>query len=117
MCFAACHACSVTVLHSSAGYSIGGLRSLYEGLLVLAVLQLSPNMPWIGHCKPARSRVQYRCLLAGPQLDLPHDVTPKQLETLLNGLLKQEDKLPYSFFVNEQQLAQELGSHLLQHKV
>ena len=54
---------------------------------------------------------------AGPQLDLPHDVTPKQLETLLNGLLKQEEKLPYSFFVNEQQLSQELGSHLLQHKV
>ena len=24
---------------------------------------------------------------AGPQLDLPHDATPKQLETLLNGLL------------------------------
>ncbi len=56
-------------------------------------------------------------LPAGPQLDLPHDVTPKQLETLLNGLLKQEEKLPYSFFVNEQQLSQELGSHLLQHKV
>ena len=44
-------------------------------------------------------------------------MTPKQLETLLNGLLKQEEKLPYSFFVNEQQLAQELGAHLLQHKV
>ena len=84
---------------------------------MLAVLQLSPNRPWIGHCKPAQCRVQHRCLLAGPQLDLPHDVTPKQLETLLNGLLKQEEKLPYSFFVNEQQLAQELGSHLLQHKV
>lgn len=54
---------------------------------------------------------------AGPQLDLPHDVTPKQLETLLNGLLKQEEKLPYSFFVNEQQLSQELGAHLLLNKV
>ena len=79
-------------------------------------------------CNPARSSTALTlpiaslhmhdfCLFAGPQLDLPHDVTPKQLETLLNGLLKQEEKLPYSFFVNEQQLSQELGAHLLQHKV
>ena len=56
---------------------------------------------------------------AGPQLDVPHDVTPAQLETLLNGLLAQEagEKLPYSFFVHEQQLAEELGAHLLRNKV
>lgn len=54
---------------------------------------------------------------AGPQLDVPHDVTPQQLETLLNGLLKQEEKLPYSFFVNEQQISDELGAHLLKNKV
>ena len=48
---------------------------------------------------------------------MPHDVTPKQLETLLNGLLKQEEKLPYSFFVNEQQISDELGTHLLKNKV
>ena len=50
---------------------------------------------------------------------MPHDVTPAQLETLLNGLLSQEagEKLPYSFFVHEQQLAEELGSHLLRNKV
>jgi ribosome assembly protein 4 len=53
----------------------------------------------------------------GPQLDVPHDVTPKQLETLLNGLLNQEEKLPYSFFIHEQQLSEELGSHLLKNKV
>ena len=55
---------------------------------------------------------------AGPQLDLPHDATPKQLETLLNGLLAhgQDERLPYSFFVQEQQLAEELGAHLLRHK-
>ena len=57
------------------------------------------------------------CLQTGPQLDVPHDVTPKQLETLLNGLLKQEEKLPYSFFVNEQQISEELGTHLLKNKV
>jgi ribosome assembly protein 4 len=55
---------------------------------------------------------------AGPQLDVPHDVTPAQLETLLNGLLaQQEERLPYSFFVHEQQLAEELGTHLLRNKV
>ena len=48
---------------------------------------------------------------------MPHDVTPQQLETLLNGLLAQEERLPYSFFVQEQQLAEELGAHLLRNKV
>ena len=45
-------------------------------------------------------------------------MTPKQLETLLNGLLAygQEERLPYCFFVEEQQLAEELGAHLLRHK-
>ena len=54
---------------------------------------------------------------AGPQLDLPHDVTPAQLETLLNGLLASEERLPYSFFVNDAELAEELGAHLLKHNV
>ena len=54
---------------------------------------------------------------AGPQLDVPHDVTPVQLETLLNGLLQSEEHLPYSFFIQDQQLAAELGGHLLKHKV
>ncbi len=107
---------------------------------------------------------------------MPHDVTPAQLETLLNGLLQvlsfglvdptgssslqlparslralvnlltwhdwqagrppqcclraaqsrpytpqtiiwqAEEKLPYSFFIEEQELAAELGAHLLKHK-
>jgi NLE (NUC135) domain len=54
---------------------------------------------------------------AGPQLDLPQDVTVQQLETLLNGLLANEEKLPYSFFVDDVELAAELGQHLLKHKV
>ena len=29
-------------------------------------------------------------------------VTPTQLETLLNGLLSNEEKLPYSFHIEEQ---------------
>ena len=54
---------------------------------------------------------------AGPQLDLPHDVTPTQLETLLNGLLASEERLPYSFFVNNAELGEELGAHLFKHNV
>ncbi len=54
---------------------------------------------------------------AGPQLDLPQSVTVAQLETLLNGLLSNEEKLPYSFFVDDVELSDELGQHLLKHKV
>lgn len=56
----------------------------------------------------------------GPQLDVPESVTPKQLEALLNGLIKEGedgDRQPYSFFINEQELAAELGSHLEKFKV
>ncbi len=31
--------------------------------------------------------------------------------------LQTEEKLPYSFFIEEQELAAELGAHLLKHKV
>lgn len=56
-------------------------------------------------------------LLAGPQLDLPHDVTTANLETLLNGLLRQTESQPYSFFVEDQQLNDELGTFLQKHQV
>lgn len=49
----------------------------------------------------------------GPQLDIPHDVTPKQLEVLLNGLLNHsEEKLPYSFFIDDIELTSSLGGFL-----
>jgi hypothetical protein len=38
----------------------------------------------------------------GPQLDVPQGVTPAQLETLLNGLLQNDEKMPYSFYIEEQ---------------
>eukprot|EP00798_Chlamydomonas_sp_ICE-L_P015895 gene15895-22029_t len=53
----------------------------------------------------------------GPQLDLPSNVTPTQLEVLLNGLLTNEEKLPYSFYIEEQELAGELGDHLSKNAV
>lgn len=33
---------------------------------------------------------------------MPHTVTPEQLEVLLNGLLQNEEKQPYSFYVEGQ---------------
>ncbi|MEW5304910.1 MAG: hypothetical protein WDW36_007487 [Sanguina aurantia] len=48
----------------------------------------------------------------GPQLDLPASVTPAQLEILLNGLLANEDKMPYAFSVEDMELAGELGGHI-----
>lgn len=44
-------------------------------------------------------------------------MTPANLETLLNGLLQQTEKQPYSFFVEEQQLDDELGLFLQAKKV
>eukprot|EP00775_Hariotina_reticulata_P006560 gene6560-6788_t len=53
----------------------------------------------------------------GPTLDVPQNVTPQQLEVLLNGLLQNEDKQPYSFYVDGKELAGELGSHLQKQQV
>ena len=49
---------------------------------------------------------------AGPQLDLPADVTPPQLQELLNTLLRNEEQTPYAFYVADVELADELGPHL-----
>ncbi len=50
----------------------------------------------------------------GPQLDVPHDVTPAQLQQLLNNLLENEEKLPYALYINDQELvAATLGEWLL----
>ena len=39
---------------------------------------------------------------AGPQLDVPQGITPTQLEALLNGLLSNEEGVPYSFYIEDQ---------------
>ena len=57
------------------------------------------------------------CGAAGPQLSVPQDATVKQLNLLLNQLLANDEKLPYSFFVEEQELASSLGEHLQKNKV
>eukprot|EP00386_Alphamonas_edax_P002187 GDKI01006568.1.p1 GENE.GDKI01006568.1~~GDKI01006568.1.p1 ORF type:complete len:528 (-),score=150.94 GDKI01006568.1:162-1700(-) len=38
---------------------------------------------------------------AGPQLDVPMNITKEQMESLLNQLLQNEEKMPYSFTLNE----------------
>eukprot|EP00884_Botryococcus_braunii_P005210 jgi/Botrbrau1/14690/Bobra.0108s0046.1 len=40
----------------------------------------------------------------GPQFDVPHVVTPAQLETLLRKFLGVEEAVPYSFFVEDKQV-------------
>ena len=51
---------------------------------------------------------------AGPQLDLPHDCTSKQLEELLNTLLnnteEKGEKLPYEFYIKDETLTTDLGT-------
>jgi ribosome assembly protein 4 len=41
----------------------------------------------------------------GPPLDLPADMSAEQLNELLNELLHNEETLPYSFYVNEEELS------------
>jgi ribosome assembly protein 4 len=48
----------------------------------------------------------------GPQLDLPHDADPKQLEELLNALLQNEDKVPFAFYAADAEVVGTLGAHL-----
>jgi hypothetical protein len=48
----------------------------------------------------------------GPQLDLPADVMPSQLEELLNGLLRSEERTPYAFYAAGGELPGSLGEHL-----
>jgi NLE (NUC135) domain len=40
-------------------------------------------------------------------------MTPQQLEALLNGLLKNEEKVPYAFYVEDAELAGEIGAAML----
>lgn len=48
----------------------------------------------------------------GHQLDLPQGVTPEQLETLLNELLHNDEKLPYGFYIDDAEVTGPLGEHL-----
>ena len=45
---------------------------------------------------------------AGPPVELPLDITPAQLTVLLNDLLSNEEKQPYSFYINAAEIVQKL---------
>lgn len=54
--------------------------------------------------------------LGGP-VDLPQDAGPLQLQSLVNALLNNEEKLPYAFYIADQELVGQLGVYLLKNKV
>lgn len=50
--------------------------------------------------------------VVGPTLALPISATPEQLSLLLNELLKNQDPLPYSFFVGSSEISRSLQSDI-----
>lgn len=46
---------------------------------------------------------------SGPQLDVPLGTTSAQLQLIINSLLANEDQVPYSFYVAEQEISASLG--------
>ncbi|CAG9466953.1 unnamed protein product [Pedinophyceae sp. YPF-701] len=50
-------------------------------------------------------------------IDLPQSTTTQQLDHLLNTLLKNEEKMSYSFFTDGNQIAEDLEKHLKAHKI
>lgn len=48
----------------------------------------------------------------GPQLDIPVDTTPSQLQLIINELLSNEEKVPYSFYIAEEEIASSLEKAL-----
>ncbi|KAJ9088048.1 ribosome assembly [Entomophthora muscae] len=51
--------------------------------------------------------------VAGPTLRLPTHITPQQLNILLNQLLENEEKLPYTFQVGEVEILRSLDADVL----
>ncbi|GFY92218.1 WD-40 repeat family protein [Actinidia rufa] len=53
----------------------------------------------------------------GPPMYLPQNAGPKELQQMVNKLLNNEEKLPYAFYILDQELVVQLGSYLQKHKV
>lgn len=53
----------------------------------------------------------------GTQLQLPHGTTAQQLGVLLNGLLGNEEPLPFAFYIAGLELGGEVGAMMLQHNL
>uniref|UniRef100_A0A0E0QVJ0 NLE domain-containing protein n=2 Tax=Oryza TaxID=4527 RepID=A0A0E0QVJ0_ORYRU len=50
----------------------------------------------------------------GAALYLPHNVGPPQLQEIVNHLLHNEDKLPYAFYIGDEELSVQLGAYMQQ---
>ncbi|KAK8650440.1 hypothetical protein V6N13_140079 [Hibiscus sabdariffa] len=64
------------------------------------------------------------CVLTDPEgttlggtMYLPQNVGPLQLQQIVNTLLKNEEKLPYAFYISNQELLVPLGNYLEKNKV
>ncbi|PKA50517.1 Notchless protein like [Apostasia shenzhenica] len=64
------------------------------------------------------------CLLTNPEgeplgapLYLPQNAGPPQLQQIVNRLLQNEEKLPYAFYILDQELVVQLGAYLQKNKV
>ncbi|KMZ76365.1 hypothetical protein ZOSMA_103G00710 [Zostera marina] len=53
----------------------------------------------------------------GTKLYLPENTGPLQLQQTVNTLLKNEEKLPYAFYIADQELVEQIGSYLEKNKV
>eukprot|EP00030_Apusomonadida_sp_AF-17_P006262 a678841_165.p1 GENE.a678841_165~~a678841_165.p1 ORF type:complete len:497 (+),score=152.31 a678841_165:45-1493(+) len=50
--------------------------------------------------------------VTGPQLDIPVDITAEQLQILINELLHNDEPMPYSFFLSEDEIATSVAATL-----
>lgn len=55
--------------------------------------------------------------MTGTQMEVPVDITTAQLQMLINSTLENEDPLPYSFFLNEVEIAEKLIANMKSDKV
>lgn len=53
----------------------------------------------------------------GDAIYLPQNAGPAQLQQLVNTLLQNEERLPYAFYIDDQELVVELGVYLQKNKV
>ena len=48
----------------------------------------------------------------GPQIDIPSNSTPAQLEELLNQLIESEEPVPFAFYINDNEISNSVGETL-----
>ena len=48
----------------------------------------------------------------GPQIDIPSNSSPSQLEVLLNQLIESEEPVPFAFYINDNEISTSVGETL-----